>query len=135
MKRNDARTTRLTLGQVIVCMGCCCGRTDKGHPEVPVDWLKAEWRRRGLAKQIQLTISGCLGPCDASNVALVFIGDQPVWLGGLHERRHFQELLEWATVCSDTGSLRPLPHALGRFEMQRFREEALGRRPGFEEVA
>jgi cobaltochelatase CobN len=64
-------TKRLVIGQVSVCFGCCCGRTDRGKPEVPVEWLKAEWRRRGLPKNIQLSICGCLGPCDVANVVKV----------------------------------------------------------------
>ncbi|SPF38029.1 hypothetical protein SBA4_2120011 [Candidatus Sulfopaludibacter sp. SbA4] len=53
-------TKRLVIGQVSVCIGCCCGQTDRGKPAVPVEWLKTEWRQRGLLKNIQLTISGCL---------------------------------------------------------------------------
>ena len=54
----EIATSRKTLAQVILCLGCCCGRTDKGHPEVPVEWMKAEWRKRALAKKVHLTISG-----------------------------------------------------------------------------
>ena len=28
---------------VVVCNGCCCGRVEKGHSEVPVDLLKDSW--------------------------------------------------------------------------------------------
>ena len=48
-------TKRRVIGQMIVCQGCCCGATQKGRPEVPADWLREEWRRRGLLKRIQLT--------------------------------------------------------------------------------
>jgi len=64
-------TKRLVIGQVLVCQGCCCGAVERGRPEVPAEWLKAEWRRRGLLKRLQLTISGCLGPCDVPNVVVV----------------------------------------------------------------
>src|SRR3984893_16566915 len=57
-------TKRLVIGHLTVCQGCCCGNTENGRPPVPVDWLKKEWRARGLLKRVQLTISGCLGPCD-----------------------------------------------------------------------
>ena len=40
----ERRTKRKSLMQVLVCIGCCCGRVDRGKPEVPVDWLKAEWK-------------------------------------------------------------------------------------------
>jgi hypothetical protein len=40
-------TKRLVIGQMIVCNGCCSGATQKDRPEVPVEWLKDEWRKRG----------------------------------------------------------------------------------------
>ena len=43
---------------------------------MPVEWLKTEWRRRGLLKNIQLTISGCLGPCDVPNVVLIATAEE-----------------------------------------------------------
>jgi len=30
-------TKRLIIGQVSVCLGCCCGQTDHGKREVPVE--------------------------------------------------------------------------------------------------
>ena len=57
--------------QVLLCKGCCCGRTDRGLPEVPVDRIKATWKAEKLNRVVQLTISGCLGPCDLPNVAVV----------------------------------------------------------------
>src|SRR5258708_3175753 len=62
------RTKRLVM---IVCQGCCCGGVERGRPEVPTEWLKGEWRRRGLLKRLQLSISGCLGPCDVPNVVVI----------------------------------------------------------------
>jgi hypothetical protein len=58
------QTKRQVIGHVVMCSGCCCGKTERGKPEVPVEWLKAQWKARGLLKNIQLSISGCLGPCD-----------------------------------------------------------------------
>lgn len=112
-------TTRKTLGQVLVCMGCCCGRTDKGHPDVPVEWLKKEWRLRALPKFVHLTISGCLGPCDASNVILL-LGDTPVWLGGLDRFEQYQAIAVWAEGCKAQDTLLPLPVELEPFRMERF---------------
>lgn len=113
-------TDRRTLGQIVVCEGCCCGRTDRGHPEVPVDWLKSEWKRRQLGKHVHLSISRCLGPCDVSNVALVFAGDATVWLGRLRERQTYQTLLDWAAACAADGGLPPLPASLDAFRLNRF---------------
>lgn len=128
-------TKRRTVGQIVLCDGCCCGRTEKGHPEVPVDWMKAEWKRRGLAKHVHLSISRCLGPCDATNVVLVCSGDTAVWLGGIKDRRAYQGLLEWATVCARTGTARPLPRELQPFRLERFQGECGCCRAFDEEVA
>ena len=37
-------TKRMVMGQVLVCSGCCCGAVSRGKPDVPVEWLKQEWR-------------------------------------------------------------------------------------------
>ena len=121
MKRKS-ETSRRTLGQVIVCLGCCCGRTDKGHPAVPVDWLKTEWRNRQLPKKIHLTISGCVGPCDASNVVTLLFGDASVWLGGLETFAHYAAIADWAEACAARDELVPLPSLLEPYRMVRFHE-------------
>jgi hypothetical protein len=105
-------TTRTVLGTVIICMGCCCGRTDRGHPEVPVDWLKSEWKSRKLLRSVHLSISGCLGPCDVSNVCSIIAPGETMWLGGLSARAHYEALLDWAISSKDAGRLLPLPSAL-----------------------
>jgi cobaltochelatase CobN len=57
--------------QILLCKGCCCGKTERGLPEVPVDRIKSVWKAEKLNRGAQLTISGCLGPCDVPNVAVV----------------------------------------------------------------
>lgn len=57
-------TTRRVRAQLAVCVGCCCGRVDRGHPEVPVDALAAAWKEHELGGHVQLTVSRGLGPCD-----------------------------------------------------------------------
>ena len=112
-------TKRLVIGQVSVCIGCCCGQTDRGKPAVPVEWLKTEWRRRGLLKNIQLTISGCLGPCDVPNVVLIATAEENIWLGNIDRFEYYREIVEWAAgakppagccrspkICSGTDSTR-----------------------------
>jgi len=64
-------TKRKVIAQVFVCQGCCCGQVEHGRPAVPAEWLKQEWRKCGLLKRVQLTISGCLGPCDVPNVVAI----------------------------------------------------------------
>jgi cobaltochelatase CobN len=94
--------------------------------------MKAEWKRRGLARHVHLAISRCLGPCDATNVVLVFSGATPVWLGGIRERREYQALLDWATDCGHDGRPKPLPRVLERFALERF-ESSCSHCAAFEE--
>jgi len=114
-------TTRVTWAHISVCVGCCCGQTSKGHPEVPVAWLKEQWKARRLLKHVQLTISGCLGPCDLTNVVSVASSRGTTWLGGLHTHHHYELLLTWATHVAEQGRVLPLPHALEPFVFERFR--------------
>ncbi len=59
---------------LMVCAkGCCCGRTERGFAGVPVDFYKAEYKKRKIRKLVQLTMSGCLGPCPVANVALLVL--------------------------------------------------------------
>lgn len=102
-------TKRRVIGQMIVCQGCCCGATHKDRPEVPVEWLKEEWRRRGLLKRFQLSISGCIGPCDVPNVVAVNSEAGSVWLGNITDFNQYRSLVDWASRCVDAGSLLDLP--------------------------
>jgi cobaltochelatase CobN len=114
-------TKRTVLAHLAVCVGCCCGNVDRGKPEVPLEWLKQEWRRRGLARHVQLTISGCLGPCDLSNVATVSSPSGAIWLGNLQNRNHYEALLNWASQSKDSETLQPIPDGLADFRFDPFR--------------
>jgi cobaltochelatase CobN len=76
---------------------------------VPVEWLKEEWRRRGLLKRVQLTISGCVGPCDVPNVVVVVGSRGTEWLGNITEFAQYQALVSWATRSKEAGGLLALP--------------------------
>ena len=58
---------------VIICNGCCCGRVEKGHNEVPIDELEAAWEANRIGEAVKLTISDCLGPCSMHNEARRFV--------------------------------------------------------------
>lgn len=103
------KTKRLVIGQVIVCSGCCCGAVNRGKPEVPVNWLKREWRSRGLLKNIQLTISCCLGPCDLPNVVRISDAYTDAWLGNINRLDQYTDLVEWASRSKEAGGFLPLP--------------------------
>jgi cobaltochelatase CobN len=105
---------------VAFCLGCCCGRTDRGHPDVPVERLKAVWKEERLNRSVQLTVSGCLGPCDLANVALVITPGGNLWLGGLAGDAPYEALIDWARECHRRGRLVPLPERLGPHRFDRF---------------
>jgi cobaltochelatase CobN len=108
------------LGQILICDGCCCGRVERDYPAVPRDWLKAQWKARKLNRHVQLTISGCLGPCDVANVVAILTRDGCTWLGELNCQDQYAELLAWASAAAETGVLPPLPAALERHLFSRF---------------
>jgi predicted metal-binding protein len=102
-------TKRLVIGHVTVCQGCCCGNTANSRPPVPAEWLKKEWRARALVKRVQLSISGCLGPCDLPNVVTISNECGTWWFGEITEFAHCQAIVHWARRSRDAGELLPLP--------------------------
>ena len=103
-------TKRRVIGQLIVCQGCCCGATYKDRPAVPAEWLKDEWRKRGLLKRVQLSISGCVGPCDVPNIVAISNERGTQWLGNITEFSQYQSLLAWAVASVNAGELLRLPN-------------------------
>ena len=114
-------TKRIVIGHLTVCQGCCCGNTENGRPPVPVEWLKKEWRARGLLKRVQLSISGCLGPCDVPNVVTISNETGTLWLGQISEFQQYQALVDWASRCKDAGELVQLPKEFRRYILHPFR--------------
>jgi hypothetical protein len=123
LQRGQPLETRRSqvLGQLLFCEGCCCGRVDRGFPPLPKERLKTLWKERGLNKTIQLTISGCLGPCDLANVACILKADgTAIWLGGLLEESVYDQLIDWAEQCRAANSLLPLAQSLEIHRFSRF---------------
>ena len=116
-------TKRPMLGQISVCNGCCCGQTHKGHPEVPVEWLKREWKQRGLLKRVHLSISGCLGPCDVPNVVLITSPEGTQWLAEITQRWHYEILTNWAEQSKMADRLLPLPGEFDPHRLAAFRDD------------
>ena len=114
-------TKRMVLAQISLCKGCCCGNVERGKPEVPVDLLKNEWRARGLSKFVQLTISGCLGPCDLVNVVRITTNDRDVWLGNFRSLDDFLELVTWADATKAAGQGGPLSPRMEEARFDPFR--------------
>lgn len=106
--------------QVLFCLGCCCGKTERGLPEVPVDRLKAAWKAEKLNRGVQLTISGCLGPCEVPNVALILTPGAAHWYGLLNGDADYDAIIAWARECLAQGQTVALPKALEDRRLERF---------------
>lgn len=111
------------LGQILFCKGCCCGRTDRGLPEVPVERIRETWQREKLNRTIQLTVSGCLGPCDVPNVVLIITPEGHEWLGRIVGDAAFDLLIQWVRDCHAARVLVPLPESLAGNRLERFAPE------------
>jgi hypothetical protein len=114
------KTKRLVIGQVTICQGCCGGNPERGLPGVPVEWLKNEWRKRGLLKPVQLTIRGCVGPCDVPNVVVITNSSGTEWLGNIENIEQYCSLLEWAVRCRDAGEMLVLRSGFHRCRLSPF---------------
>jgi cobaltochelatase CobN len=86
-----------------------------------VEWLKKEWRQRGLLKNIQLTFSGCLGPCDLPNVVTVSSSSGSVWLGNIRHFRQYLALVDWASLTKAAERFLPLPQEFDALRFDPFR--------------
>jgi len=118
--RPRLRTRRKPLAQIVLCQGCCCGQTSRGMPAVPLDWLKPIWKTEKLNKVVQLTVSGCLGPCDLPNVCCIVTPDDQTWYGRLTTKEDYGVLLDWARRCRAQNQLVPLPAELDHLRFQRW---------------
>ncbi len=107
-------------GQLLLCKGCCCGKTERGLPEVPIDRIKAAWKAEKMNKVIQLTVSGCLGPCDLPNVAIILTPEGATWLGNLAGDAHYDALIEWARASTAAGLPLELPESLEAHRFERY---------------
>jgi hypothetical protein len=54
--------------------------------------LSAGW----YLKRVQLTISGCLGPCDLPNVVTISDEKGTQWFGKITEFEQYRDLVDWA---------------------------------------
>ena len=85
--RADGKAINLVQrrGHLSYCYNaCCCGRTDRGFPAVPVDLYKGEWLRRKLRNVVHMTKGGCLGPCTLANVVTLLFDGHSVWFHSIN---------------------------------------------------
>jgi cobaltochelatase CobN len=129
------RTRRKPIAQIVLCQGCCCGQTDRGLPAVPLDWLKPLWKSEKLNKLVQLTVSGCLGPCDLPNVCCILTPQEQAWYGRLTSREDYAVLVEWARRCRERGEILPPPQELAHLRFERWPGEEAAFSPVMQEPA
>lgn len=116
------------LGQVLICKGCCCGNIGSGKPPVPEAKLRSIWKAEKLNRTIQLTVSGCLGPCDIPNVVQVITDEGQEWYGRLEDDGPYDALIDWARACHKAKALLPRPHALVPHRFERFAQVPMPRK-------
>jgi len=81
---------------LMVCAkGCCCGQTGRGFAGVPIDFYKQEYKKRKIRKLVQLTMSGCLGPCPLANVTLLFFEGRPIWFQSINGEAQIRAIFDY----------------------------------------
>jgi cobaltochelatase CobN len=96
--RADGRTLNIVQhrAHLSYCFtGCCCGRTERGYAEVPVDVYKEEWTRRKIRNAVHLTKGGCLGPCVLANVASLVFDGKSVWFHSVNSAWQVRQIFDY----------------------------------------
>ena len=123
--RSDGITKEIRVqdGHLFVCQGCCCGRTDKGFPPLPLDEFKRQWKERGIRRRFHLTISGCLGPCPLANVVLILFRGRSVWLHSINSDTDVSLIYSYVEQMLLEGGYLPPPPELAARQFERYIED------------
>src|SRR2546429_438513 len=116
--RTDGKPINLVRrrGHLLVCAkGCCCGRTELGHAEVPIDFYKQEYKRRKIRNQVQLSMNGCLGPCPLSNVVLLFFDGRPIWFQSVNSKPQIVAIFDYIERLLNADVFLPPPAELAEY--------------------
>lgn len=116
----ESKEIRIHDGHLFVCQGCCCGRTDKGFPAIPLDEFKTQWKARGIRTRFHLTISGCLGPCPLANVILIYFHAETVWLHSINSPDDVTAIYDWVERMLRHDRFLDLPHSLAARRFDRY---------------
>jgi nitrile hydratase accessory protein len=111
---------RIQDGHLFVCYGCCCGRTEKGFPALPLDDFKQQWKKRGLRRRFHLTISGCLGPCPLANVVLLQFRGRFMWFHSINDVQDVTLIYDFVEQLLQEGAGAKIPDGLADREFQRY---------------
>lgn len=72
-------------------------------------------------RSIHFTTTGCLGPCDLTNVVCILTTQKQIWLGGINENSQYEALLKWAKQSAEIGYLLDLPALFQNNVFERFK--------------
>jgi cobaltochelatase CobN len=111
---------RIQDGHLFVCNGCCCGRTDKGFPELSLEEFKRQWKKRGIRRRLHLTISGCLGPCPLANVVLLQFRGHSMWFHSINHPGDVNLIYEYVERMLLAESILDPPEGLVSRRFERY---------------
>ena len=130
-----AKEIRVQDGHLFVCNGCCCGRTEKGFPPLPLDEFKRQWKERGIRRRFHLTISGCLGPCALANVVLILCRGHAAWFHSINSPADVSLVYDYVErMLLAESYLDPPPELAGR-HFERYIDAAATDEPDCERAA
>jgi cobaltochelatase CobN len=116
----EVKKTRVLEGQLLVCQGCCCGNTERGHPALPLDDFKRQWKERGIRLRVHLTVTGCLGPCPLANVVLILFAGESVWLHSINTAEHVTAIYDHLEAMLEAEKYLPPAGILANCHFNRF---------------
>ncbi len=116
----ERKTLRIVEGQLFVCQGCCCGNTEAGNPAVPLDRFKKEWKQRNIRSRIQLTVSGCLGPCTVPNIVLLNYRGETVWFHSINDNDDVVQIYDYLERLLERNQFEPPKGKLAEKVFQRY---------------
>ncbi len=115
-----AKQIRIQDGHLFVCNGCCCGRVDKGFPDLPLQEFKQQWKQRGVRRRLHLTISGCLGPCPLANVVLLQFRGHSLWFHSINHAADVDLIYNYVEEMLLAGNVLDPPDRLAARRFERY---------------
>jgi nitrile hydratase accessory protein len=115
-----AKQIRIQDGHLFICNGCCCGRTDKGFPELALDEFKQQWKKRGIRRRFHLTVSGCLGPCPLANVVLLQFRGQSMWFHSINHPEDVELIYDYVENMLLADDVLDPPEGLASRQFERY---------------
>jgi nitrile hydratase accessory protein len=120
-----SKQIRVQDGHLFVCNGCCCGRTEKGFPPLPLEEFKQQWKKRGFRRRFHLTISGCLGPCPLANVVLLQFGGRSLWFHSINHVEDVDSIYNFVERALQADTNLDVPPELASRQFQRYLSDSL----------